>query len=51
MHTSPFVQAKNVTYLVVGEVNQYTVRNDLPIYHHMGLITMLAAAVLANHSS
>ena len=46
-HESLFVQAQNVTYFVVHDMNQ----NDLPIYHPICLIMILAAAVLANHSS
>ena len=26
-------------------------KNDLPIYHHMHVLTILAAAVLANHNT
>ena len=30
------------------DVNQYIMKNDLPIYHHTHLIVILAGAVLAN---
>ena len=48
-HASLFVQAQNVTYLIVCDVIS-TGTNDLSIFRYRSLIMILAAAVLANYS-